>query len=113
MSNHSIRDLSLFAIQHCDSQNSFEGHNWTDAQLECIQQLIAYGSSLGPRLERIEVIKYAGRLVVLEDGSRWDVNDADAVSVEGWLEGSMVAIDSDQMYLVNDMEYAYVEPSDT
>lgn len=46
----------------------------------------------------IHEIKYDGRVVILDDGSRWEVNSYDASTVDFWGEFTKVAIINDEMY---------------
>lgn len=46
----------------------------------------------------IHDIKYDGRVVILDDGSRWEVGTYDASTVELWGEFTKVAIIDDEMY---------------
>lgn len=46
----------------------------------------------------IHDIKYDGRVVVLDDGSRWEVESYDASTVDFWGEFTKVAIIDDEMY---------------
>ncbi len=50
---------------------------------------------------RIDEIKYDWRLVILSDGSRWEVEDGDAYTVDGWVAGDEIVIVSDRMYRLN------------
>ena len=51
-------------------------------------ELAAWGMkmfSLGQyRVSDIEEIKYGGRLIVMEDGSRWEVDEFDIATAESW-----------------------------
>ncbi|MEQ1450516.1 hypothetical protein ACTJIX_02130 [Acinetobacter sp. 22323] len=46
----------------------------------------------------IHEIKYEGRVIVLDDGSRWEVASYDASTVDFWGEFTKVAIIDDEMY---------------
>jgi len=46
----------------------------------------------------IEDVKYDGRLIVLDDGSRWEVDEACAHEAEVWLPGDEVAIHNGEMF---------------
>jgi hypothetical protein len=56
----------------------------------------------------IDEIKYDGHLVILADGSRWEVEDGDAYTVEGWLAGDEIVIVSERMYRLDESESAAV-----
>ena len=50
------------------------------------------------KVDDIHEIKYDGRVVVLDDGSRWEVASYDASTVDFWGEFTKVAIIDDEMY---------------
>lgn len=56
----------------------------------------------------IDEIKYDGHLVILADGSRWEVEDGDAYTVEGWTAGDEIVIVSERMYRLDESESAAV-----
>jgi hypothetical protein len=58
---------------------------------------------------RIEKIKHEGRVLVLDDGTRWDVEAADGRVAELWVEGNRVVVIEGQMYKLDDSERVGVE----
>lgn len=72
------------------------------------QVLAAWGLrmfSLGQyRLEDIEDIKFGGRLVILGDGSRWEVDEFDANVAEMWSPLDKVVVADDVMWKLDEME---------
>ncbi len=61
------------------------------------------------RVAHIEAIKYDGRLVVLDDGSRWEVNSSDHLTASIWNEYERVVVIDDKMFLLNESESIDVE----
>ena len=58
----------------------------------------------------IAEVKYGGRLVVLDDGSRWEVDEFDDTTADFWApQGRIVVIDN-EMYLLDDLEKVHVQP---
>lgn len=57
----------------------------------------------------IEEIKYDGRLIILDDGSRWEVDSSDAFTAEMWSELDRVVVIGDEMYLLDELEKVAVE----
>jgi hypothetical protein len=57
----------------------------------------------------IDEIKRDGRLVVLDDGSRWDVDSYDASTSDLWSVGSKVVVIDDEMFLLDESEKVSVE----
>jgi hypothetical protein len=77
----------------------------TEAQREVIAAwgLRMYG--LGQyHLDDIEDIKYGGRLVILSDGSRWEVDEFDASVAEMWSPLDKVVVADDVMWKLDEME---------
>jgi len=61
-----------------------------------------------PTVEDIDEIKYEGRLVILDDGSRWEVNSLDIGTVDLWTPFTKVAVHDGVMYNLDDAEKAEV-----
>jgi hypothetical protein len=57
----------------------------------------------------IDEIKYGGNLVILEDGTRWEVDEAYKAKVKRWGVGTKVVIVDDEMYRLNEEEMIPVE----
>jgi hypothetical protein len=55
-----------------------------------------------PVVEDIVEIKYEGRLVVLNDGSRWEVDSLDSGTVDLWGPFTKVAVIDGVMYNLED-----------
>ncbi len=77
------------------------------------QTLLSWGMhmyGLGQhRVANIEAIKYDGRLIVLDDGSRWEVKSSDHLTASIWSEYEQVVIIDDKMFLLNESEAIDVE----
>lgn len=56
----------------------------------------------------IEQIKYDGHVVVLEDGSKWEVDDSDTYTSDSWLEGDRVVVIDGCMYKLDESESVQV-----
>lgn len=56
----------------------------------------------------IEEIKYEGHVVILEDGSRWEVDDSDTYTSDSWLEGDRVVVIDGRMYQLDESESVQV-----
>ncbi|ORV21093.1 hypothetical protein AWB98_02085 [Mycolicibacterium conceptionense] len=63
-------------------------------------------------VDDIDRIKYDGRLVILDDGSRWEVDSVDTYTVDSWRPGTKVAVIDDVMYNLGDAEHADVSEED-
>jgi cold shock CspA family protein len=61
------------------------------------------------RVAEIDQIKYEGRLIVLDDGSRWEVDTADAVTAETWSAFERVVVVDNAMYRLDELEKVQVE----
>ena len=52
----------------------------------------------------ISEIKYDGRLVVLDDGSHWAVDDGDTYTTDGWFVGDEIVVINGRMYRLDELE---------
>ncbi len=59
--------------------------------------------------EDIEEIKYGGRLVILADGSRWEIDEIDSDIVSAWGELAKVVVINGEMYLLDENERVNAE----
>ncbi|HBJ34994.1 MAG TPA: hypothetical protein DDZ51_09585 [Planctomycetaceae bacterium] len=57
----------------------------------------------------IEDIKYGGKLIVLDDGSRWEVDEFDASTAEMWGPFDKVVVIDNEMFKLDDLEKVAVE----
>ena len=80
------------------------------------QALLAWGvrmHTLGAsHIGEIERIKHGGHLLVLADGSRWEVEEDDAYTTESWSEGDRVVIVGSDMFRLEDCETVSVMPDE-
>lgn len=58
----------------------------------------------------ISEIKYGGRLVILDDDSRWEVSEFDSTTVEMWSFLDRVVILDGQMFKLDELESVSVSP---
>ncbi len=65
---------------------------------------------LSPKIAEIEKIKYEGRLIILDDGSRYESQNT--FISESWSEGDKVAIIDDEMFLLDESQMVEVEEED-
>lgn len=85
--------------------------NMTAEQKQCLVDYSFKTYALGRHsVGDIEAIKYDGKLVILDDGSRWVVDDLDRDIVEFWGEFEKVVVIEGEMYKLDDSEKATVEP---
>jgi hypothetical protein len=52
----------------------------------------------------IEEVKYDGRLIILDDGSRWEVESFDSSTADMWGAMDKVVVIDDEMYKLEDLE---------
>ena len=60
----------------------------------------------------IDTIKFDGRLVILEDGSRWEVHSSDSYVADGWMSGDRVVVIDNEMFRLDDSEKVGVDEGD-
>lgn len=94
-------------------QNWREKLRWdelSDSLQEEIAKFGLYAFGLGQHVtSEIAEIKYDGRLIILADGSRWEVNSIDADTSEFWNVFSKVVIIDGEMYNNEDAEKVAVQ----
>ena len=57
----------------------------------------------------IEDIKYDGRLIVLDDGTRWEVDAVDAITADMWLTSDKVVVIDSEMFKLDELEKVSVQ----
>jgi len=84
--------------------------------LEQQQVLHAWGMrmySLGQQIiEPIKAIKYDGRLIILENDSKWDIGDGDIDTSEDWNIKDKVLVMDGMMYNLEEMEKVEAQEAD-
>lgn len=77
-----------------------------------INEFALYMFTLGEtKHDTIDEVKYGGRLVILNDGSRWDVDDGDEDTSEFWNSFDEVVVIDGKMYNLADCESVDVTES--
>ena len=75
---------------------------WNELPEDVQEEIGKYGLhmySQGRHLvSAISEVKYEGRLVILEDGTRWEVDTVDAPTCKFWGENSKVVVLDREMY---------------
>jgi len=61
------------------------------------------------RVSDIEEIKYGGRLIILQDGSRWEVNELDTATAESWSTLDKVVVIEESIWKLDDLERVEAE----
>jgi hypothetical protein len=56
------------------------------------------------RFAEIDDVKYGGRLVILSDGSRWEVDELDASTAEMWSQLDRVVVVDGEMWKLDELE---------
>ncbi len=77
------------------------------------QALASWGMrmfSLGQHIVgNIENVKYNGRLIILDDDTRWEVDELDASTAEMWDTMDRVVIIDNEMFKLDDLEKVSVQ----
>ena len=60
----------------------------------------------------IEEIKYDGHILVMEDGTRWEVDDTDTYTATLWDAGDHIVVFDGRMFKLDDSESVAVEKED-
>ncbi|MDV3125275.1 hypothetical protein M1247_10165 [Mycobacterium sp. 21AC1] len=106
-----MADLDVFVPAHLREQLSWDALD--TAQQATLGEFGYYMYRAGKHVvEDIDKIKYDGQLVILDDGSRWEVDSTDAYTVDSWSPGTKVAVIDDVMYNLDDAEHVDVSEED-
>lgn len=82
----------------------------TEKQQEALSQWGLRMFCLGQHIvSDIQDIKYDGRLIVLDDGTRWEVDSVDASTAELWSAHDKVIVKDGEMFKLDDSEKVTVE----
>ncbi|MCE2752654.1 MAG: hypothetical protein LW720_12285 [Pirellula sp.] len=57
----------------------------------------------------IDEIKYDGHIIIMDDGTRWEVDDIDTGTAEFWDTGDRVVVVDDRMYRLDESESVAVQ----
>ena len=61
------------------------------------------------RVSDTEEIKYGGRLMILQDGSKWEVNELDTATAESWSTLGKVVVIEESIWKLDDLERVEAE----
>jgi hypothetical protein len=60
-------------------------------------------------VEDISDVKYDGRLIILQDGTRWEVDSMDSSTADMWSSFDKVVVIDNEMYKLDELEKVSVE----
>jgi hypothetical protein len=87
--------------------------NWDSLNDETKELLGEYGYFMYNlnvyEVSEIDEIKYEGRLIILDNGKRFEVDSVDANTSEYWNIGDKVIVIDDEIYNIEDCEKVDVE----
>lgn len=63
-------------------------------------------------IKPIRAVKYDGKLIILEDDSKWEIGDLDASTSEDWNVNDTVLVLDGIMYNLEEMEKVEVQEAD-
>jgi hypothetical protein len=85
----------------------------TPIQRKTLMDWGLFNFGLGQHLDSsIDKIKFDGRLIILEDGSEWEVDSSDAYTADNWIPGDRVVVIDDEMFRIEDAEKVDVQKYD-
>ncbi len=107
--NDEIHQTIRSLFESLDPENTVGHRQWGARELVVIDKVLMVIRESGDRSAYIDEVKYGGALVLLDDGSRWEVDELDRDTADGWLEGSLVLVKGGEMFPVDDLSRAAVE----
>ena len=105
---HVIETLMPMKLENLMQPDEMQRLNVASMSEEEQQTLFNYGMrmySLGQHIVAdIQDVKYGGKLIVLDDGTRWEVEAIDSTTAELWSSFDKVVVIDDEMYKLDDTE---------
>lgn len=106
-------NIELEKVMQPDEMQRIGVANMTAEQKQALVDWGLRMYSLGQHVVAdIEDIKYDGRLIVLNDGTRWEVDAVDSGTAEMWSPLDKVVVIDDEMYRLDDAEKVEVQQED-
>ena len=100
----------IYQLMLPEEQDCLQVKEMSDSQRSMLLQwavrMITHSAN---RCGEIDAIKYDGRLIVLDDGSRWEVDETDSFTSDLWSEMDRVVIIDGEMFKLDDFEKVSVE----
>lgn len=86
---------------------------WIDSynqeQAEALMNVLLYQYSIGQHKDlRISEVKYDGKLIILDDMSRWEVDSSDSYQSDTWLPDDQVVVIYGEMFKLDEFEKVQV-----
>jgi hypothetical protein len=102
-------NLHAFVPPHLYDDFPFDA--LTEQQQEVVAAWGLHMFGLGQHtFSEIDEVKYDGRLVILADGSRWEVESYEAHEADLWSGGDKVIVVDETMYNLEDCDSVTVSP---
>jgi hypothetical protein len=109
-STSGISAKSIFSLMRKDELDLFAVKQMSEKQqIALVAWMLRHVKSAGNCVFEVDDIKYNGRLVVLNDKSRWEVDDLDAHKTARWSKSERVAIVDGSMFRLKSSEKVAVE----
>ncbi|MFN8578957.1 MAG: hypothetical protein U0354_19185 [Candidatus Sericytochromatia bacterium] len=105
-----MENLKLEKLMNQEEMNKIGINKLTQNECEALTKWGLRMFSLGQyHVADIDEIKYSGRLIILNDGSRWEVDEIDSGTSEYWDSFQKVVVIDDEMYLLENCEKVSVQ----
>lgn len=102
--------VELEQVMRPEEMQRLGTESMTEAQRQTLTEWGLRMFALGQHIVAdIEDIKYDGRLIILGDGTRWEVDATDAATAEMWSTLDKVVVIDDEMYKLDEMEKVAVQ----
>jgi hypothetical protein len=102
--------IELETLLHGDEAERIGIASFSEAQKQALAQWGMRMYGLGQHtVADIEEIKYDGRLIIFDDGTRWEVDSSDAVTAETWSVAEKVVVIDGEMFKLDEFEMVHVE----
>lgn len=99
---------AILGILTDEEKNVLRLSELTQDESKIIESLLmrfySIGSDSAPKVDDIEEVEFDGKLITLQDGSKWKVEDYDAGTSDMWSYLDKIVIYEDEMYKLDDLE---------
>ncbi len=102
--------IDIEKIMQPDEVRRIGVHVMTEEQQQALANWGMRMFALGQHVvANIDNIKYNGRLIILDDGTRWEVDELDASTSEMWDTLDRVVVIDNEMFKLDDLEKVSVQ----
>ena len=102
--------MKIEMLMHADEMKCLRVESMTEEQKQTLINWAMRMFTLGQHIVAyIKDIKYDGRLIILDDGTRWAVDSIDSLTAEMWSTMDKVVVIDGEMFKIDELERVSVQ----